>query len=435
MLASFDVRALLLACFVSFAALADGAFPNASQVLTRTGDPQRVELGVTFGLASTADDGAHWHYVCEPYVTGSVQSVVLYALQADGALLALSANSLTRSTDQGCTWSGVAPPGSGSNWMDVFADPAEATRTLGIAWTTTHSGVWLSSDGARTFPAQLLDSTERIDSVESAASDPRVIYATTAVFELPDAGAGPVGLFRSVDGGAGWERNDLPMGPPVAVRILAVSPEDPKTLWLRASYFLGSFDELFVSTDGGRSVTSLLRAQKAFTGFAHAGDGTLFLADGDAGLLVRAPGAAGFTRLPGPHLLCLFRAGTRLYGCTDGSKEPYNLAFSDDAGRSWTPFFSLTLLEGPATCPQVVAACADDWTAQQKFIAASLKPQGPSCGCRTAEPGGWLWLAALFLRRRMKAGLGSRSRQREPSSLHRRTVSTKHWRRDSRSRG
>jgi hypothetical protein len=401
MLTSFAVRALWLGCLVSSAALADGAFPNARQVLTRQADPQRIELGTTFGLASTEDNGANWHYVCEPYITGSVQNVVLYGLQADGALLALS-DKLTRSTNQGCSWSTIDVPANDANWMDVFADATDPTRLLGIAWTATNSGVWLSNDSGRTFPAQLLDSTERIDSVESAASDPSVIYATTAVFDLPDAGAHPVALFRSGDGGASFRRTDLPMAPPVAVRILAVSPTDPNTLWLRASYFLGTFDELFVSNDGGLTVTSLLRASTLFTGFAHAADGSLFLADGQAGLLVNAPGTSGFTRLPGPHLLCLFLSGARLYGCADGLQDPYNLATSDDSGRTWTPLFSLSLLEGPATCPQVQSACADDWKLQQTIIAAGRPQTASGCGCRTADSGGWPWIAALLLARRPK---------------------------------
>jgi len=67
--------------------------------------------------------------------TDGGQNVLLYALQADGALLAV-ADKLTRSTDRGCTWSTIAGPATGASWMDVFADMTNPARVLGIAWMT-----------------------------------------------------------------------------------------------------------------------------------------------------------------------------------------------------------------------------------------------------------------------------------------------------------
>src|SRR5438105_1848207 len=114
------MRRVLALFLLSLPALADGAFPNALQALTRTADAQRIFLGTTFGLVLTEDGGASWRYVCEPYVTGG-SNVSLYALQADGAILAVGGG-LTRTTDRGCTWSTIAPP-AGASWVDVFADP------------------------------------------------------------------------------------------------------------------------------------------------------------------------------------------------------------------------------------------------------------------------------------------------------------------------
>jgi photosystem II stability/assembly factor-like uncharacterized protein len=201
-------------------------------------DPQHLYLGTTFGLVFTADAGGSWRYVCEPYVTGG-SNVQLYALQPDGALLAVSTQ-LTRSTDQGCTWSTIAPP-AGASWVDVFADPGNAARVLGVAWVSGGSGVWLSLDGGQTFPTQLLSTTERVLSVESAATDPDTIYAATQ----------GTAFFASTDAGAHWQRSDVPGAPPLTVRILAVSSTDSKTLWLRATNPADNADAVLASTDGG----------------------------------------------------------------------------------------------------------------------------------------------------------------------------------------
>jgi hypothetical protein len=384
------VRALLLVLLIPAAALANGAFPSTRQILTRPADPRRIQLGATIGLVFTEDAGASWRYVCEPYITGG-SNVVLYALQADGALLALSSN-LSRSADQGCSWTSVPAPGSDATWTDVFADPTQPARVLAIASTAARSGIWLSSDGGQSFPSRLLDTAERLASVESAAGAPGRIYATTSV-----AASGAAALFRTADGGASWQRSDLPIAAPAAVRILAVSPADPGTLWLRATRLPSGGDEVLVSSDGGASFASLYRSQAALTGFARGADGTIFLADGDAGILQRAPGAPAFRRLPGPHLLCLFASGSRLFGCADGLRDAYDVATSDDGGASWNPLLSLTTLLGPSTCPAVASACASDWQFQQVLLSsARQKVAASGCGCRGAGSGGWL-IGILFL--------------------------------------
>jgi MYXO-CTERM domain-containing protein len=402
MLTCLSVRALWPALLISGSAFADGAFPNALQVMAREAEPQRIHLGTTFGLVSTQDGAQSWRYVCEPYITGG-PNAVLYALQQDGALLALS-DKVSRSTDLGCSWTHAAAAAADALWVDVFADPADAARVLGVAWTSDGgSGVWVSHDGGQTFPARLLQSADRLISVESAASDPGVVYATTASYTGAAAS-----IFRSSDGGQRWERGDFPAAAPVSVRILAVSPVDPKTAWFRASSVTNNQDELFVSTDGGLTFTSLLAPHQALTGFARAADGTLYLSDGQPGALVRAPGAAGFTRLSGPHLQCLFLSGSRLYGCGNGLSDAYNLAASDDGGKTWKPLLVFSQLQGPSTCSQVQSACAADWQMQQVILAATAPKPSSGCGCRTAPEGGWL-LAAIGLARRRRRLPGARS--------------------------
>jgi hypothetical protein len=398
------VRALLLVLLVPMTALANGAFPSARQILARPGDPRRIQLGATIGLVVTEDAGASWHYVCEPYITGG-PNVFLYALEADGALLAMSSQ-LSRSTNQGCSWSSVPAPGSGATWTDVFADPVQPARVLAIASTAARTGLWRSADGGAAFPSQLLDVVERLASVESAAGRPDTIYATTSVTGA--AGAGPA-LFRTTDGGSSWQRTDLPIAAPAAVRILAVSPADPGTLWLRATHLPSNGDEVFGSNDRGATFTSLYRSSsQPLTGFARGADGTLFLSDGQPGALARAPAGSGFTRLSGPHLLCLFAQGSRLYGCTDGLQDQSDVATSDDGGATWKPLLSLTTLLGPSSCPAVASGCAADWQFQQALLAsARQKVAASGCGCRSTGSAGWL-IAAFFLAARLR-GRGRRT--------------------------
>lgn len=392
-----------LALLVSGAALADGAFPTAQRVLAREGDPAHLYLGASFGLVFSEDAGATWRYVCEPFISGP-QNVTLYSLQADLALLALSPAGLVRSGDGGCGWTRTAQPPGGA-WIDVFSDPVDGTRALAVSRSAAESAIWLSRDGGRSFGVQLFGTAELLDSVESAATDPSTIYAANVA---DFTGPGPA-LFRSSDGGAHWTRLDVPVPPPAALRILAVSPVDKGTLWLRATHLTTEEDELFVSTDSGETFTSLLRQPQGFLGFARAADGTLFLADGGPGVLARAPGASSFARLPGPHLQCLASSGARLLGCADGVQEPYDLAASDDLGRTWKPLLVFAEIEGPASCPAVASACGADWTYQQKLFAAARVPSG--CGCASGED-----LFAVVLAGSFAASRAARKRKPAGSS-------------------
>jgi len=404
------VRTFLSLVAVSGASFADGAFPNAMQVLIPASDARRIYVGATFGLVFTADAGASWRYVCEPHVTGG-SNVSLYALQSDGAILALADN-LTRSTDQGCTWSAIAAP-SGTAWVDTFADASDASRVLGVAWTGagTSSGIWISHDSGLTFPTQLLQSNEQLVSVESAASTPDTIYAATA----------GSAFFKTDDGGATWQRSDVP-GSPATVRILAVSPADPSTVWVRAitlpttslrgpagagATFLiippaSGTDHLLRSTDGGATFSELLAVSGAFTGFAHGLDGTLYLSDGNAGLLTEPPGASAFQRRPGPHLQCISLSGSRLLGCSDGSLDPFNVAASNDGGATWSALLNFKQIAGPATCTQVRTACATDWTYQQTVLGIPpAPPEGQ--GCSSIDPDALAFAVAVLIARRSKA--------------------------------
>jgi len=380
------MRALWLLLFVPSAAVADGAFPNALQALTRASDPQHIYLGTTFGLVFTEDAGASWRYVCEPYVTGGA-NVSLYALEADGTLLAVS-DKLTRSTDGGCTWSTIDPP-AGAHWLDAFADPADATRVLAAAWTASGSSVWISHDGGQTFPTKLLDTTAGIISVESSVSNPASIYAASA----------GTAFFASTDNGDHWQQSTVPGTSPIAVRILAVSPTDANTVWLRATNPARDTDTLLVTSDGGQHFKTLLVWSSLFSGFAHATDGTLYVADGNDDLQYQSPGAAAFqSETIAPHLLCLSLSGSQMLGCGDGLRDPYNLASSSDFGKSWKPLLNFSQIQGPATCSQVQTACASDWQYQQTVF-ASYAPK--KSGCSSADPGALMLilLAAHFISR------------------------------------
>jgi len=163
------------------------------------------------------DAGATWRYVCEPYLTGTGVSVLVYQAASNGEVVAAHQDALSRSSDLGCSWTRATGSISGLIVVDAFINPSNPSSVLAIASPGASGGMLLaSSDGGVSFgPALLRSGTppvnadERLVSVEIAASAPAVVYATTFAFPSASSPGGSAALLRSGDGGATWARFDL----------------------------------------------------------------------------------------------------------------------------------------------------------------------------------------------------------------------------------
>ena len=400
--------ALALAVLVSTAARADGAFPSGMSVLLPAGAPQRIFLGTTFGLVVSDDAGSTWQYVCEPYLTGSGASVLIYQAASNGAVVAAHNDALSSSSDL-CTWTRATGSISGLAVVDAFINPSNPSSVLALAWPPTAGASLLqSSDGGRSFGPALLQSGtppvragERLVSVEIAASAPAVVYATTFAFASATSPNGSAALLRSSDGGTTWARFELGLGPSVQAKIAQVDPADANTVYLLVS---GTSDEIRVTRDGGVTVQPLFSPGTIIGGFVRASDGTLCAGTVLGDFYVRAPGAAGFERLPGPHLRCLGERTGRLYACGDPATDGYDLAKSDDRGRSFQKLLSFTQILGPGVCPAVQSACRADFEQLQRALAGAPGVGNCSCGHPSSGSAGpLLILLAAALRRRRRA--------------------------------
>src|SRR4051812_13490874 len=109
---------LLAAALLVFGAQrveANGAFPDANQVLVPADHPHRIAVGTNFGLVVSDDDGATWTWTCEEqiglfarlYQQGPAPADRIYVLPSTG---------LVSSPDNGCTWA----PATGA--FDVIDD-------------------------------------------------------------------------------------------------------------------------------------------------------------------------------------------------------------------------------------------------------------------------------------------------------------------------
>lgn len=402
--------AFALAVLVSSAARADGAFPTGISVMLPAAAPQRILVGTTFGLVISEDAGATWRYVCESHVTGAsnAASVLLYQAGQDGeTVVASNLGALFGTADHGCTWTPATGSVSGLLIVDAFVDPSNPSSVLAIGWPAASGASLLSSsDAGRTFGPVLLQSgtppvhaDERLLSAEIAASNPAVLYATTFASPGSASPAGSAALLRSANGGASWARFELGLSPQVQAKIAQVDPADANTVYLRVS--AATTDEIRVTSDGGATVQTLLAPGTSIDGFVRASDGALYAGSSAGNFYVRAPGATAFQTLPGPHLLCLGERAGRLYACGTPVVDGYDLAASDDGGKTFQKTLRFTEIVGPAGC--VDAACANDFAQLQRTLAVVPASGNCSCGGSSGSGGVLLILLAAALRRRRRA--------------------------------
>jgi len=158
------------------------------------------------------------------------------------------------SRDGGTTWAALATVAGGANLVDAtwLADGTVLVAALG-------QGVQRSTDGGRTWTPSAEGLPHRaVRALAAHPTNPAVVWAALGAVEDP-GGARQGGVWRSSDGGRSWQpsSNGLDLSPGVRpdaahtaqYPVIAVSPADPDVL-VTANGAFGS-QAVFRSTDGG----------------------------------------------------------------------------------------------------------------------------------------------------------------------------------------
>lgn len=188
---------------------------------------------------------------------------------AEGSLWGASAErGLYKTEDGGKTWKNVLSISEHTGVADVAIDPSRPDvvyassyqrerRVYSFIGGGPESAIWKSTDAGKTW-TKLMSGIPKRDlgriGLSVSPADPRVVYASVEASERKG------GVFRSLDGGATWEkRNDLNPTPWYYSQITA----DPKLA--NRVYIVG--EGMFVSDDGGKTFRHL--NEKAKHGDTH----------------------------------------------------------------------------------------------------------------------------------------------------------------------
>lgn len=395
-------------------AAANGRFPAAGLIAVDPGDPSHLVVRATYGVLTTRDAGATFHWTCEGAIGFGGYEDPMVAILADGTLIAGLFKGLSASKNGGCDWDLAGGALTDRYVVDLSAERADPSRAVLVISSGVGAGqfltqLWESTDSAVTWTQAGADLPEDFLAltVDTAPSAPERVYLTGR-FGAPEfKGA----LQRSLDRGQTWERFDVPGSDDRHLPYLAaVDPSDPETLYVRLDG--DPTDSLLVSHDGGQTFTTAFEGQGNLLGFALSPDGATVLVGGEVDGIRSAPASTlDFEPISTVGVKCLTWVDAGLFACATEGKDHFTVGRSIDGGHSFSPLLHLDGLCGPLECApgsDSASVCDDLWGATQLTIGsrtcggsggsggsdASSTGTGPapvgdasSCSCRLAGVG------------------------------------------------
>jgi photosystem II stability/assembly factor-like uncharacterized protein len=217
--------------------------------------PANVYLGTSsWGLLKSVDGGSTWN----PSDDGlSAVHAGQMIEGSDGIIYMATGNAgVFKSSDQGTTWSQVGAGLSGAlSYVDVdislsslAQDPA-APSTL---YTGSDAGLFKSIDGGATWNKSMSGMPPSAGQVDAIGIDPEKPATIYTGIEFSGSGTNPeAAVYKSVDGGATWADASSGLGLTYEmVRWIAVDPQQSNVIFAADDY-----DGIYKSVDGGANWT------------------------------------------------------------------------------------------------------------------------------------------------------------------------------------
>jgi hypothetical protein len=322
-------------------------------------------------------------------------------------IFAVGPAGLAHSDDGGCTWALAAGLAAGTFIVDAFPDPTDSRRVWTIVSPpgsqSASEQVFLSSNAGDTLGSPMLSapSGALLTGVESARADPQTVYVTML---LPNVAADlapqlPT-LARSNDGGRTWSTFDASAAVGTSeLRIMAIDPGDPRTLYLRS---VGPFGEsVVVTTDGGATLTTPLNIESgSITAFARLASGVLLVSAmiGNAPTAYRSTdGGKTFVESTGaPYLRELAERGGTVFGAADNLYESdWAVGTSTDEGITFKSLMAYEQVKTVKACVSVMCNSGCQSEASMFLWSPSVCAANPDAGAvpdagqpADARPGG-----------------------------------------------
>ena len=245
--------------------------------------PLEYWMGTTGGgVFKTTDAGITWAPVTDKYFGGSIGAIAVAPSNPDivyvgGGEYAIRGNTahgdgMWKTTDAGKTWARAGLDGT-RHIADVRVHPTNPdivyAGVLGhVFGPSAERGVFKSTDGGRSWNrVHFVDDSTGVTDLVMDPSNPDVLYAGFwQAWRTPwmlVSGGPKSALFKTTDGGRTWQditrARGLPQAGPIGNSGFAVSPSNPRRVWLIVEHDSGG---VFRSDDAGASWTRVNSERK-----------------------------------------------------------------------------------------------------------------------------------------------------------------------------
>lgn len=367
------IAAAALTCTES--ALANGRYPAAGQIAINPNDKSNILVRATYGILTTHDRGKSWFWTCELAVGYGGSEDPMFAISSTSSILAGTFEGLAISHD-GCDYSFYPAPLKDRYAIDLalekdakrgvllVSNSVSATMYSTQVFETTDSGDNWTQAGVD-LPSDFLGLT-----LDAAPSNTQRLYVSGRYGKPTYQGS----VQRSDDRGATWQPMNIPGSNDQNLPfIAAIDPTNPDVIYVRTDG--DPNDQLYVTKDGGMTWTMVFEIKGSLLGFALSPDGSKILLGGDsAGLWTADAATLTFTKVSDLGVKCLTWASDGVYACADEFKDHFEVGFSMDDGKTFSPLMHLQSPCGPASCGANTKAgmlCPDLWGAVEVTIMAN----------------------------------------------------------------
>ena len=392
---SFVAAATLF--IVPTAALANGRYPAASQIVVDPNDPKHLVVAATFGFLESRDEGSRFNWLCEAAIgpAGTEGFDISVAVTGNGnTVLGLLTGMAT--TSDGCTFQ-LAPELSGQIIGDLTWSRSSPHQVVGYTLARISGGyathvVRSTDDGVSwTQVGSPLPPTLTPLTIDVAPSDTKRLYFSGMADRSKNFASV---LMRSDDGGATFESIDIPGTEQQRMAfIAAVHPTQPDRVYLRVFDDREGilFTTIYMTADGGRTFEKIFTGTEQLFGFAISPDGTEMAFGGPAdGLYVGAADGSNLARRSDIQPTALTWTPHGLYATTDSKLAGFSIGRSTDSGATFQGIFKYQSICGQTVCgSRATAVCRMQWdlVAPQLGVTCSAPDGGETDAAADARPG------------------------------------------------
>ncbi len=260
--------------------------------MTKFGSPtgRWVIVCIWMALVTTVPAHAIPWFPLGPF-GGDARNFGLDAHDARHLFLGANTGWVYESRDGGASWSRLGQVSKQADLLtkQILVDPRDPQQIVLAAYSVDHpdGGIFLSSDGGRTWTADPGMAGQSVRSLTRAPSDPNLLVAGTLQ-----------GVFRSTDGGRQW-RQISPLGSTEIHKVesVAIDPANPQII------YAGTWHLPWKTTDGGTTWKNIKQGiiddSDVFSIVIDPGDPKIVYASACSGIYKSTDAALQFTKVQG----------------------------------------------------------------------------------------------------------------------------------------